>query len=561
MIENDTKNDSKSNITFKHPALVLILSLVIWIIFDQATWERAFGLQFLLTTLLILIGLFILIRVEKKKVPWASWLLLIPTLFGAVMTVIRREGSTTFFNIVLTLLSLLLIALTLDSGAWLRYRFQDLFMGILQLIASAIISPVRSVIQKVKQQKRSDSDGKNRMWVRIRPYLIGLLIAFPLVCILGALLSSADMVFNDRISNMIDWISIENLGEIIWRSMYIIILAYLLAGAYLHALYRSADHNELDENKSGIKPFLGSIEAFVVLGLVNLLFLSFIIIQFRYFFAGDANISFDGFTYAEYARRGFFELVAVALISLGIFYLLGLFTKRQKPVKKLIFSALGILLIIQVGFMLVSAFQRLTLYENAYGFTTLRTITHIFMIWLGVLLLAAVVMEVTNQFKRMALAIFLVFFGFTVTLNLLNVDRFIVSRNIEHAIAGNALDARYLVGNMSSDGIPEMFAYQDKTETPEELQNALEASLTCYYAANDDTFGNEKYWSEWHLSRIRAENRFDQEKDVLESYPFKTRSEKIYYEENGKEIQDTINSYFIIVDDVEIWCNSDEIGE
>lgn len=558
MIENIAKNDSKPKTTFKHPSLVLILSLVIWIVFDQTAWKRAFGLQFLLTIILVLISLFILVQTEKKKVPWTSWLLLIPTLFGAVMTVIRKEGSTTFFNIVLTLLSLLLISLTLGSGTWFRYRFQDLFKGILQLISSAITNPIKAVIQKRKRQTAGE---KSRAWTKINPYLIGLLIAFPLICIFGALLSSADMVFNDRLSSFFKLFSIDNLGEVTFRVFYVLILAYLMAGAYFHALYQSFDHNKEDENKAGIKPFLGSIEALVVLGLVNLLFLSFIIIQFRYFFAGDANISFEGFTFAEYARRGFFELVAVAIISLGVFYLLGLFTKRQKPAEKRIFSAFGILLLVQVGLMLVSAFQRLTLYESAYGFTTLRTITHVFMIWLGALLLAAVVMEITNQLKRMALAIFLVFFGFTLTLNFLNVDRFIARQNIELAIAGNQLDASYLVWNMSSDGIPEIFAYQNDKDTPQEIQDALDASLACYLFANEGKFSGKTYWSEWHLSDVRAEKHFDQVKESLESYPFKTSSEKIYYEENGKEMQETINSYSIIVDDVETWCGSDNYEE
>jgi hypothetical protein len=533
--------------------MVLLISLLIMVAFDQITWEKQFGLQFLLTTLMILIGLLILILIEKKKVPWQSILLLIPILFSAVMTIFRRETSTTFFNILLTLLSLLLLALTLLNGQWLIVRFREIFIGILYLIQSLIISPVSQVIKKFKAQAQLTPKEKNANWEKAKPFLRGVLIAIPILLILGALLASADMIFKDRLSNLFNWINFENFSEFIWRTVYILFLSYILAGAYIHALTHSADKKAINDDKPVVKPFLGKVESFIVLGLINLLFLSFIIIQFRYFFAGEANISFEGFTYAEYARRGFFELVAVAIISLGIFYLLSMITKRTDQKERRFFSLLGILLMAQVGCMLISAFQRLTLYEAAYGFTTLRTITHVFIIWLGVLLIAAVLMEIFNQFRRMALVLFLVLFGFTLTLNLLNVDRFIAKRNVEHAIAGNPLDAYYLVRNMSSDGLPDLFDYLQSESTPEDVKSALEASLACRYASdmNDEEKTN---WVEWHFSDSRLAKHYTESHSVLESYPFIQRNEKIYYEEDGKELEATIEAYFIEVNDVEVFC-------
>ena len=41
----------------------------------------------------------------------------------------------------------------------------------------------------------------------------------------------------------------------------------------------------------------------------------FVFIQIKYLFGGQASIAAQGFTYAEYARSGFFELLAVAVIA------------------------------------------------------------------------------------------------------------------------------------------------------------------------------------------------------------------------------------------------------
>ena len=95
--------------------------------------------------------------------------------------------------------------------------------------------------------------------------------------------------------------------------------------------------------------------------------------------------------------------------------------------------------------ILVSAFQRLQLYEGAYGFSRLRTYTHVFMIWIGVLLAAIVVLEVLKKSRMFALAVVLAAFGFGITLNIMNVDGFIAQQNIARSVGGSELDVTYLV--------------------------------------------------------------------------------------------------------------------
>jgi hypothetical protein len=204
--------------------------------------------------------------------------------------------------------------------------------------------------------------------------------------------------------------------------------------------------------RASLSPFLGFTEAIVVLGSVNLLFAFFVGIQLRYFFGGQANIHLLGYTYAEYARRGFGELVVVALLSLLLYLGLVALAKRENPAQRWIFSAMGIALVALIAVILASAFQRLALYEGAYGFTGLRTYTHIFMIWLGILLLAVVGLEIAGVRRFFPLAALLAGLGFGVTLNLLDVDAFIVWQNV--ARGGGLPAGQRLPGQAVSDATP-----------------------------------------------------------------------------------------------------------
>ena len=111
--------------------------------------------------------------------------------------------------------------------------------------------------------------------------------------------------------------------------------------------------------------------------------------------------------------------------------------------------------------MLVSAFQRLVLYEAAYGFSRLRAYTHVFLIWLGVLLVVVLALEILRRERLFALVTLLASLGFAVSLTLLNVDGFIVRQNVARSAGGSALDVPYLA-SLSSDAVPALVsAYQD----------------------------------------------------------------------------------------------------
>ena len=57
----------------------------------------------------------------------------------------------------------------------------------------------------------------------------------------------------------------------------------------------------------------------IALGLLNVLFAAFLAVQVQVLFGGDDHVlDTAGLTYAQYAREGFYQLLAVAFLVLAV---------------------------------------------------------------------------------------------------------------------------------------------------------------------------------------------------------------------------------------------------
>ncbi len=287
----------------KNPSRFWLIVILLGWVFDFLFWKKPAGVNFFLYVILLLgVGIYLLqtdgLRLSRR----AGWILF-PILFLAFMTFVRLEGFTVFLSAAMAIFLLGVFALTYTGGNWVRYGIADYILGYLTLFGSMIARPLGFAAEVRREQPEMGQ--KRNVW----PILRGIVIALPVIAVFASLLSSADVIFAERFEELIDLFNIENLPEYIFRLVYILVFAYAIAGTYLHAAQKSND--TVDESKPRLPAFLGFTEAAIVLGSVVALFASFVVIQFQYFFGGQANINIEGFTYSEYARRGFGELLAV----------------------------------------------------------------------------------------------------------------------------------------------------------------------------------------------------------------------------------------------------------
>lgn len=477
--------------------------------FDFLFWEKPLGINFAIYISLCVLTGIVLLRWDGLRLSRGAGLLLLPIAFLSAMTFFRLEPMTVFLSISMIIFLMGVFALTYLSGQWTRYALLDYIFGYLRLFGSMIVRPLGLVAENRREQSSTTINDKRT--THIWPVVRGLVIALPVIAIFASLLASADLIFAQRLESFVDLFNIENLPEYIFRLVYILLFAYILAGIYLHAAQKS---DELVQEKSLIPSFLGFTESAIVLGSVVALFLAFVAIQFQYFFGGQVNINLEGYTFSEYARKGFGELVAVAFFSLLMLLGLGAITRRETESQRRTFSILGIVLVSLVIVMLISAYQRLVLYEEAYGFSRLRTYTHVFMIWLGLLLITVVFLEMTRRERMAALAMVIASLGFVISLNILNVDHFIVRQNLQREIRaandedfanGRAdLDAQYFL-DLSDDAIPVLVdAFLDPA-LPEDVRKKTGAALACKRFEREQDDAASYPWQSFHFARYHAD--------------------------------------------------------
>jgi hypothetical protein len=282
---------------------------------------------------------------------------------------------------------------------------------------------------------------------------------------------------------------------------------------FLWALLKAFDErtesvNNTVYNKIQWKLFLDPVVLLTILFLINAIYAIFSFIQFRYLFGGSSFIAPSSFTYAEYARRGFAELVIVTIINFGILIFGITFVKKDS---KRVFTAIRAFLTVLVIFtfiLLVSAFYRMTVYEQAYGFTYLRIFVQAFMIMLFFLFIINIIyiwypkLPIIKSYFIVSLAIYII-------LNFTNVDIIIAKNNINRYFESGQIDMVYLKG-LSYDAAPEiqkLFMAVKSSPDPKETQMAQEISV--YFKERKSDLENQKSWQSFNISKYRAEQIID----------------------------------------------------
>ncbi len=509
----------------KNPTKLWIIVFALGWLFDFLFWQQQPGVNFALFMTACVTAAFYLLLSDGLR-PNRTSLMLLP-LFGffAAVTVIRAEPMTIFLAYTFTLLAMILLAVSYLGGRWYLYSIIDYAGRFLNLFGSILVRPIGFASEVRKTQiEEGIQPAKRNIW----PVVRGVVIAIPIIAIFASLLASADAVFGQRLTDLVDWFNIDNLPDLIFRLVYILVIGYGLAGVMLHAASESKDEKIASEGKPILPPFLGYVESTIVLGSVVVLFLAFVVIQFQYFFGGQTNIHIDGYTYAEYARRGFGELVTVAFFALIMFLTFSAITKRETDSQRKIFSGLGVTLVALLLVMLVSAYQRLGLYEAAYGFSRLRTYTHVFLIWIGLLLITTIVLEILRKEHMFTFAMLIASIGFAATLPILNVDAFIVRQNIQRGdlqthtqqsstrTVNTEVDAQYFI-ELSDDAIPPMVKAFQNQSLPDSVREKLGAALACIQYRRTQN-SEDASWKSFQLARFNADKALASIKKALKSY-------------------------------------------
>lgn len=493
-------------------SLIAGVSLVLGLFFDYLFYGKFPGLSFSLYVILVIAGLFALAAFFKQKINRQAVWLLAPILFFSAMVFIRSSYLLTFLNIAASFLLLLFVAET-AFGKKIRGYLSGDYLNIVFLPFRFLSSLFRSLSDLFSRRGGPNSK-------RVLPQVIkGAAMAAPALFIFLLLFSSADLVFKKY---LFDIVRFDIKPETLLRTILVIFATFALIGAYSYVFTKK--EAPAAAQKNGGPRSIGHIESFVLFGLVNALFFVFIIVQLTYLFGGESNISLQSFTYAEYARRGFFELIAVAIVSLFLLFLTEKYiVKKDTGWHFLGFKIFGGVLVIQVIIIMTSAFARLSLYEQAYGFTTLRLYSHAFIIFLAVvffLLLYKIIKD--KEENKFLFNVFISIILFLAAMNFLNPDAFIARKNIERLADTGKLDIDYL-NSLSDDALPESIKALGAPN--DDIRKSISRDLYWRFQNRVDAPDFSK-WQSLNISRMNAEKilrpkiqEFEQYKDYQSEGP------------------------------------------
>lgn len=334
--------------------------------------------------------------------------------------------------------------------------------------------------------KEGADEKKYQVWKKV---IVGVAISIPVLFIVLNLLMSADSQFERIIGNFPQWFDVMS-SENIFRCIVVLIYTFAFFGLMQVLIQRKIQVIDPQNNNQFIK--FDDIIALTVLVLINSVYLLFVLVQFKYFFSGTLQ---GDYTYAQYARRGFFELLFVTMINLSITVFVISFVKSTgKNVKRIMKIMLSILILSSV-IILSSAFMRMLMYEEAYGFTFTRVLVHSFMIFLLIIIAYTLV---RIWLERISLFHFYFIAGllYYTCINIINIDQIVVNENIGRYEQTGKIDIHYL-NSLSYTGVLSLIDLYEK-----DLKiNGLSETLKERQASGNS---EKTPWQSYNLTRDHA---------------------------------------------------------
>jgi hypothetical protein len=541
---------------------ILQAAVLLGVLGDVLLRQTPWGLNVLLFVG-ALVAAFVMLVLRRKTEFWNAQTIALngALIFFAAMFVWRDSSELKIFNAlailtVLAVLTLPALRIPPQLAGFFHYAVGFVWSGI-----CAAFAPFYLLFDDIRWKTIPQTGWSKHLFAVAR----GLLIAAPLLFIFGALFVAADAVFQGIVER-----SLNIQGDVIVSHVFLIgffswiVAGYLrgaLAGNFIEATAvkmnpsvvsddeiktpapsvteikdedaaKPEEKSAEEKKKFSWRDFdnsflpnaftLGAIEISIVLGLINLLFLSFVIVQLPYLFGGFELVqNTPDFKLAEYARRGFGELVAVAALVLPILLVSHWLLRKDSPANEKIYRALAAIQIVLLFVIMASAAQRIFILTGnlGYGLTTVRFYPMVVMIFLAMLFVwfgLTVLRGAREQFAWGALWLALFVLG---GLHVINPDDYIARTNVRLMNEGRIFDARYNA-NLSDDAIPvllENFSamnFENQCTLKFGLKNRSEKSKA------------ETDFRSWNFSRWQARRQLNEiaENFDVSSCPSHTRS-------------------------------------
>lgn len=426
------------------------LALIYSICFAVAFYRNYIGITFPLITAVTLAvcGLFL----KKQGVAWkkSNWLYAGICLLLGISTFLTTNLFVIFFNTVgiLLLITVIMLRQVYDDRDW---SFGQYLVNLLFLYVNMIpelAAPFIHLSGCLKFCKRERKQNRTVKYI-----LLGILIGLPMLAVIIVLLSSADQIF----SKVIGETCYRLFSQIVFSpNVFFVILLMVLGFFGIYSFLSALTLNNMPQNKSRVQKN-NPLIAITFLSMVTAVYVIFCCIQIIFLFTGGMLLP-KGYTYAEYAHQGFFQLLFVCIFNLILVVSCMAVFDVNRILKLLLLLCSGCTYI-----MIASSAFRMILYIRTYHLSFLRVLVLWFLAMLVVLMAGVVIAVCRREFglfrySMTVVALFYLIFSFA------RPDVLVAEYNV--AQMGDAIsyeDLEYLAG-LSMDTVPTLSRYDFEHE-------------------------------------------------------------------------------------------------
>ncbi len=487
MNENSAADPSTRQTSGTPPGLiVLAAAALIGLLADLLLRLTPWGINFPIVVLEILAATVILARRFDDSLiggwPWAMAM----ALAGAAFLAVRDSPPLSFLNAAFAVTAVALTGIRTATNRLQRSPLVEVVHGLFVTIIHVAAGAFPLLLGTPWGEK-----GGAPSWRRWLSVARGAVLTFPALLFFGGLLVSAVADFEHLVVDVLE----IDLAVLVGHCLVTIGIAYIVSGFLRGRFIADAVLAPLNLRPASFS--LGIVEVGILVGGLDLLFGAFVITQLPYLFGGAATLSATpGLTAAEYARRGFFELVGVAAFALPLLLAAEWILRKGNRRHLTIFRSISGLQIILLLVIMTSAFKRLALYQENFGLTESRVFATALLSWIGLVLLWLAASVLAGKRERFAFGALLSGFVVLMALNLLNPDDRIARTNLARAGEGKPFDARYNA-SLSADATPALAgALMALSDT--------DRGLIASRILRRHSEGSGHDWRSWNWSRMKA---------------------------------------------------------
>lgn len=488
--------------------IIIGISAFLAILQSILFWNKNLGISVFIFVLACILYLIYILSKNKKIVNKKALIFVIPIILLSSTYFIFNNELFRILNI------FVIIALSIIMCVYLckpKIKWPD-FLKKIGCVLGGMFESISDVIDtfKILENKRD-----NKSLEKVKKIGKSILITIPIILAVLILLMSADQVFEgifDKVFlDLSEVLSLEGIVKLLSR-LSVILITFLLCGGFIVNLVKDNTMFTKEDEDTKVTLKFENLTINMILTILNIIYLIFSFIQITNLFMNTSND--PNFDYSSYARQGFFQLMIVSFINFVILIVANINKIEKTKSQKIYNKIMSLLIILFTLIIIVSAFYRMNLYQETYGYTYLRIFVDFVLISEALISIPIIIYLLGKKIDILKSGTIIASFMFAL-LNFINIDNFIAEKNIDRYFnnpKNSNFDISYLC-NLGTDATTQVTRLLKADD--EYIVKRTEKYL---YKQKQSLNLDKMDWQEYNMSKKEAKEILDSQNIEINYY-------------------------------------------